>query len=66
MEMAGERLDKALAVSLPDYSRNRLKTWVEAGGVMVDGKVTKARYLDRKSTRLNYSHSQQSRMPSSA
>ncbi|QWD65100.1 RluA family pseudouridine synthase [Polynucleobacter sp. MWH-UH2A] len=45
--MAGERLDKALAVSLPDYSRNRLKTWVEAGAVMVDGKVTKARYLLR-------------------
>jgi len=38
LEMAGERLDKALAVSLPDYSRNRLKTWVEAGAVMVDGK----------------------------
>jgi 23S rRNA pseudouridine1911/1915/1917 synthase len=47
LEMAGERLDKALAVSLPDYSRNRLKTWVEAGAVMVDGKVTKARYLLR-------------------
>ena len=47
MEMAVERLDKALAVSLPDYSRNRLKTWVEAGAVMVDGKVTKARYLLR-------------------
>ena len=47
MEMAGERLDKVLAGSLPDYSRNRLKTWVEAGAVMVDGKVTKARYLLR-------------------
>ena len=47
MEMAGERLDKALAASLSDYSRNRLKTWVEAGAVMVDGKVTKARYLLR-------------------
>ena len=47
LEMAGERLDKALAVSLPDYSRNRLKAWVEAGAVMVDGKVTKARYLLR-------------------
>ncbi|MBU3549030.1 RluA family pseudouridine synthase [Polynucleobacter sp. Tro8-14-1] len=43
--MAGERLDKVLAGSLPDYSRNRLKAWVEAGAVMVDGKVTKARYL---------------------
>ncbi len=47
MEMAGERLDKVLAGSLPDYSRNRLRTWVEAGAVMVDGKVTKARYLLR-------------------
>ena len=46
-EMAGERLDKVLAGSLPDYSRNRLKAWVEAGAVMVDGKVTKARYLLR-------------------
>ena len=45
--MAGERLDKVLAGSLPDYSRNRLKSWVEAGAVMVDGKVTKARYLLR-------------------
>ncbi len=45
MEMAGERLDKVLAGSLPEFSRNRLKTWVEAGAVMVDGKVTKARYL---------------------
>jgi len=43
--MAGERLDKALATYLPDYSRNRLKAWVEAGAVMVDGRVTKARYL---------------------
>ena len=43
--MAGERLDKVLATFLPDYSRNRLKSWVEAGAVMVDGKVTKARYL---------------------
>ena len=45
LEMAGERLDKVLAGSLPDYSRNRLKAWVEVGAVMVDGKVTKARYL---------------------
>lgn len=45
--MAGERLDKALASSLLDYSRNRLKAWVEAGAVMVDGRVTKARFLLR-------------------
>uniref|UniRef100_B1XUU2 Pseudouridine synthase n=1 Tax=Polynucleobacter necessarius subsp. necessarius (strain STIR1) TaxID=452638 RepID=B1XUU2_POLNS len=47
LKMAGERLDKVLVGTLPDYSRNRLKTWVEAGAVMVDGKVTKARYLLR-------------------
>jgi len=44
-DMSGERLDKALATYLPDYSRNRLKAWVEAGAVTVDGRVTKARYL---------------------
>ena len=45
LEMAGERLDKVLAGSLPDYSRKRLKAWVEAGAVMVEGTVTNARYL---------------------
>ena len=47
LDVNGERLDKVLASSLPDYSRNRLKSWVEAGAVTVDGKVTKARYLLR-------------------
>jgi 23S rRNA pseudouridine1911/1915/1917 synthase len=46
-DVNGERLDKVLASALPDYSRNRLKAWVEAGAVTVDGKVTKARYLLR-------------------
>jgi len=47
MEGGGERLDKALATLLPEYSRNRLKSWFEAGAVTVDGKVTKARYILR-------------------
>lgn len=47
-EVSGERLDKFLGGALPDYSRNRLKAWVEAGAVTVDGKVTtKARHLLR-------------------
>lgn len=46
-EVNGERLDKILAGYLPDYSRNRLKSWVEAGAVTVDGKVTKVRHLLR-------------------
>ena len=36
-ELAGKRLDQALAVLLPDYSRSRLKSWILAGEVMVDG-----------------------------
>ena len=34
---AGQRLDQALAALLPDYSRSRLKTWIESGEVQVDG-----------------------------
>ena len=34
----GMRLDQGLARWLPDYSRNRLKEWIEAGAVLVDGK----------------------------
>ena len=36
-EQAGQRLDQALAMLLPDYSRSRLKTWIESGEVQVDG-----------------------------
>jgi 23S rRNA pseudouridine1911/1915/1917 synthase len=36
-EQAGQRLDQALAALLPDYSRSRLKTWIESGEVQVDG-----------------------------
>jgi 23S rRNA pseudouridine1911/1915/1917 synthase len=48
-DVSGERLDKFLGGALPDYSRNRLKAWVEAGAVTVDGKVTKVRHLLRGS-----------------
>ena len=44
-QSTGERLDKVLATFLPEFSRNRLKSWVESGAVTVDGKVTKSRYL---------------------
>jgi 23S rRNA pseudouridine1911/1915/1917 synthase len=49
LDVNGERLDKFLGGALPDYSRNRLKAWVEAGAVTVDGKITKARHLLRGS-----------------
>lgn len=36
-ELAGRRLDQALAELLPQYSRNRLQSWVKDGLVRVDG-----------------------------
>ena len=36
---AGQRLDQALAALLPEYSRSRLKTWIESGEIRVDGAV---------------------------
>ena len=40
-------MDKFLGGALPDYSRNRLQAWVEAGAVTVDGNPTKVRHLLR-------------------
>ncbi|HVW71209.1 MAG TPA: 23S rRNA pseudouridine(1911/1915/1917) synthase RluD [Steroidobacteraceae bacterium] len=36
--MAGLRLDQALARVLPQYSRARLQSWIEAGAIEVDGR----------------------------
>jgi 23S rRNA pseudouridine1911/1915/1917 synthase len=41
--MAGLRLDQALARALPQYSRARLQSWIEAGAVKVDGQTPRAR-----------------------
>ncbi|MDO4640192.1 MAG: 23S rRNA pseudouridine(1911/1915/1917) synthase RluD [Neisseria sp.] len=38
VDLAGMRLDAALAKLLPDYSRSRLSGWIKEGGVLVDGK----------------------------
>jgi 23S rRNA pseudouridine1911/1915/1917 synthase len=40
---AGQRLDQALAILLPDYSRSRLKGWIESGQVLVDGGARRPR-----------------------
>ena len=36
-EFAGQRLDRALAQMFPEYSRSRLKAWLLAGSITVDG-----------------------------
>jgi 23S rRNA pseudouridine1911/1915/1917 synthase len=40
---AGQRLDQVLASLLPDYSRSRLKGWIESGEIKVDGVARRAR-----------------------
>ena len=36
-EMAGRRLDQAAAALLPEYSRSRLKAWIDSGEMTLDG-----------------------------
>jgi 23S rRNA pseudouridine1911/1915/1917 synthase len=36
-DLAGQRLDQALAAELPEFSRGRLQTWIKAGRVLVNG-----------------------------
>jgi len=42
-ELAGLRLDQALARALPQYSRARLQAWLEAGAIEVDGRRLRAK-----------------------
>ncbi|RJX30145.1 MAG: RluA family pseudouridine synthase [Oxalobacter sp.] len=42
-EDCGERLDKALAKHLPQYSRSRLQQWIESGYIAVNGKAVPAK-----------------------
>jgi len=46
-DLAGKRLDVALSVLFPEYSRARLQQWIKQGYISVDGKV-----LDQ-STKVN-------------
>lgn len=42
-EMAGMRLDQALADMFAEYSRSKLQTWNKSGRVLVNGQVLKAK-----------------------
>ena len=37
VELAGQRLDRALAKLFPEFSRSRLKAWLLDGAIRVDG-----------------------------
>src|SRR5690606_27700353 len=49
---AGLRLDQALARMFPQYSRNRLQTWLAAGHIRVDGERAAARAIVRGGERV--------------
>jgi 23S rRNA pseudouridine1911/1915/1917 synthase len=42
-EQAGRRLDQALAELYPQFSRSRIKAWIESGRVLVDGVAVRPR-----------------------
>jgi 23S rRNA pseudouridine1911/1915/1917 synthase len=42
-ELAGQRLDSALARLMPEHSRTRIKGWIEDGAVQVDRRACKPR-----------------------
>src|SRR5262245_65600439 len=44
-ELAGRRLDQALAQLLPQYSRTRIQRWIEEGAVRVDGLAVRPRHM---------------------
>jgi 23S rRNA pseudouridine1911/1915/1917 synthase len=51
-ELNGKRLDQALAIMFPDYSRSRLKEWILAGHVTVDGAASTPRAQVRPGQRV--------------
>jgi 23S rRNA pseudouridine1911/1915/1917 synthase len=44
-DLAGRRLDQAAALLLPEFSRSRLKTWIDAGQLTLGGHSTRPRTL---------------------
>jgi 23S rRNA pseudouridine1911/1915/1917 synthase len=67
-QSAGLRFDQALARALPQYSRARLKEWIEAGAVQVDGRPLrpKDKVLGGEQVRLEAQLSVQSEVAAEA
>jgi 23S rRNA pseudouridine1911/1915/1917 synthase len=51
-ELAGQRLDSALARLMPEHSRTRIKGWIEAGAVEVGRKACKPRDIVEAGARV--------------
>jgi 23S rRNA pseudouridine1911/1915/1917 synthase len=46
-EYCGKRLDQALALLMPEYSRSRLQSWIRDGQVLIDGQLSRSRHIVR-------------------
>ena len=44
-DLAGKRLDQALAALFPQHSRSRLQEWIRAGRVLLNGNPTSQRHM---------------------
>ncbi len=44
MQMKGERVDKALSILLPEYTRNAIQQWLRQGLVQIDGQSAKQKF----------------------
>ena len=53
LELAGQRLDLALARLLPEHSRTRIKSWIDAGQVLVGNLPCKPRDTVEAGSRVN-------------
>jgi 23S rRNA pseudouridine1911/1915/1917 synthase len=51
-EMAGQRLDSALARLMPEHSRTRIKGWIDTGAVKVHGSACKPRDIVEAGSRV--------------
>ncbi len=51
-ELAGQRLDSALARLMPEHSRTRIKNWIEAGAVQVGRAACKPRDIVEAGARV--------------
>lgn len=52
-ELAGHRLDSALAQMMPQHSRTRIKGWIDAGQVLVGSLPCKPRDVVKAGSRIN-------------
>jgi 23S rRNA pseudouridine1911/1915/1917 synthase len=43
LDLAGQRVDQALATMFPEFSRSRLSAWIKSGAVRIDGREVRPR-----------------------